>query len=47
VDKQRYLTEWQQFLKQINDRVIDDGKPQWSVEEALAEQELFAPQGVS
>jgi len=33
---QRHLTEWQQFLKQIDDRVIDDGKPQWSVEEALA-----------
>ncbi len=44
---QRHLTEWQRFLKQIDDRVIDDGKPQWSVEETLAEQELFAPQGVS
>jgi len=33
---QRHLAEWQRFLKQIDDRVIDDGKPQWSVEEALA-----------
>lgn len=33
---QRHLAEWQRFLKLINDHVIDDGKPQWSVEAALA-----------
>ena len=33
---QRHLAEWQRFLKQIDDGVIDDTKPQWSVEEALA-----------
>jgi CHAD domain-containing protein len=33
---QRHLAEWQRFLKQIDGRVMDDGKPQWSVEEALA-----------
>ena len=33
---QRHLVEWQRFFKQIDDRVVDDGKPQWSVEEALS-----------
>ncbi len=33
---QRHLAEWQRFLKQIDDPVNDEGKPQWSVEEALA-----------
>jgi len=33
---QRHLAEWQRFLKQIDDPVNADGKPQWSVEEALA-----------
>jgi len=32
---QRHLAEWQRFLKLIDDRVIDDGKPQWPVEAAL------------
>ncbi len=33
---QRHLAEWQRFLRQIDGRVTDDGKPQWSVEEVLA-----------
>ncbi len=33
---QRHLAEWQRFLKLIDDRVIGNGKPQWSVEAALA-----------
>ena len=32
---QRHLAEWQRFLEQIDDAVIEDGKTQWSVEEAL------------
>ena len=31
---QRHLTEWEQFLSQIDDLAIDDGKVQWSVEDA-------------
>jgi CHAD domain-containing protein len=33
---QRHLAEWTQFLQQIDDRVTDGDKPQWSVERALA-----------
>ena len=33
---QRHLAEWQRFLEQIDDRVVDDGKPHWSVGEALS-----------
>ena len=33
---QRHLSEWEQFLKQIDDRIVDEELPQRSVEEALA-----------
>ena len=31
---QRHLAEWEQFLCQIDDLAIDDGKVRWSVEDA-------------
>jgi len=33
---QRHLADWEQFLSQIDDLTIEDGRAQWSVEDATA-----------